>query len=91
MRTETVTILNETGLHARPASLFVQTASRFKAEVSLEKSGKRVTAKSILGVLSLGVTQGDQVVLTCVGPDEEEALGQLVELVHSKFGEKSEA
>ncbi|KLU60646.1 HPr-like protein Crh [Peptococcaceae bacterium CEB3] len=90
MRTETVEILNKAGLHARPASLFVRAASSFKSEVSLEKGGKKVTAKSILGVLSLGIRLGDEVVLRCQGPDEEEALTQLTELVYSKFGEKDE-
>lgn len=89
MRTEKVTILNETGLHARPASLFVQLGSQFKSEVTLQTDEKKVNAKSILGVLSLGVTQGTEVILSTEGPDEDEAIMRLVQLIRTNFGEKS--
>jgi Phosphotransferase System HPr (HPr) Family len=53
-----VTLLNKTGLHARPAALFVQEASKYKCDIKVEKDGKQVNAKSIMGILSLGVSQG---------------------------------
>ena len=87
MVSETITITNETGLHARPASVFVSTAAKFKSELTLQKSEKQVNAKSIMGVLSLGITKGTEITITAQGPDEEEALGALAELTKSNFGE----
>lgn len=83
-----VTLQNKVGLHARPAALFVQTASRFKADVKAEKDGKEVNAKSILGVLSLDARLGDKLIIKAEGEDAEKALKMLVELVDSKFGEE---
>lgn len=83
-----VTLLNKVGLHARPASIFVQTAKKFKAEIKVEKDGKEVDAKSILGVLSLGAECGNVITIRVNGEDAEEALKTLVELVNSRFGEK---
>ncbi|AEE90893.1 MAG: HPr family phosphocarrier protein [Tepidanaerobacter acetatoxydans] len=84
---QNVTVKNKTGLHARPAALFVQTANKFKSEVFIEKDGKKVNAKSIMGVMSLAVSQGTQITISAQGEDEKEAVEKLVELIESKFGE----
>lgn len=83
-----VTILNKTGLHARPAALFVHEASKYKCDVKVEKDGRAINAKSIMGVLSLGVGQGTKVNIITDGVDEKEAMDALVKLVESKFGEE---
>ena len=87
MITEKVTITNETGLHARPASIFVNMAAKFKSELMVEKGEKQVNAKSILAVLSLGISKGTEITISAQGPDEEEAVSKLVELVQLKFNE----
>jgi phosphotransferase system HPr (HPr) family protein len=78
------------GLHARPAALFVQTAARFKAAVRVAnrtRGTKLVDAKSILGVLTLGVSQGHEIQITADGDDAEAAVAAMAELVESNFGE----
>lgn len=87
MISETITITNETGLHARPASVFVNTASKFRSELMLQKGEKQVNAKSILGVLSLGISKGTEISISAEGPDEEEAIRALLELASSNFNE----
>lgn len=87
MISETITITNETGLHARPASVFVNTAAKFKSELTIQKGEKQVNAKSILGVLSLGISKGSEIILSAQGPDEEEAIRSLVELAGLNFNE----
>lgn len=67
-------ITAETGIHARPATLLVQTASKYNSDIKLEYNGKSVNLKSIMGVMSLGVGQGAEVTITVEGPDEEEAI-----------------
>lgn len=84
---KTVKLLNKTGLHARPAALFVAQANKFKSSISLEKDGKLVNAKSIMGVMSLGAGSGSVINIIANGTDEEEALDSLVKLIESKFGE----
>ena len=83
-----VTIINETGLHARPASMFVKKASEFKSSVELIHNGERVNAKSIMGIMKLGLAKGTTVTIETIGEDEEAALNSIVELVESGFGEK---
>lgn len=78
MKKMTVQIVNPTGLHARPASEFVKRAIGFKSEVFLENGIKRMNAKSILGILAMGLSQGSQVDIITEGIDEEEALDALV-------------
>ncbi|ADL07628.1 HPr family phosphocarrier protein [Thermosediminibacter oceani] len=85
---KTVVVKNKTGLHARPAAMFVQTANKFKSEIFLEKEGKKVNAKSIMGVMSLAISQGTTVTISAQGDDEKEAVEALVELIESKFGEE---
>ncbi|WP_408007728.1 HPr family phosphocarrier protein [Pseudalkalibacillus sp. A8] len=72
-----LTVELKTGLQARPAALFVQEANRFSADVFLEKDGKKVNAKSIMGIMSLAVGSGSQVTIVTDGRDEEEALNAL--------------
>lgn len=74
-------IKNETGLHARPASMFVQKAAKFKSVIKLQKEGKEANAKSIISVLSLGASKGSEITISCTGDDEQEALNALIELL----------
>ncbi|MGB9813681.1 MAG: HPr family phosphocarrier protein [Thermovenabulum sp.] len=83
-----VEVKNKTGLHARPAAMFVQTASKFKSEIFIEKEGKKVNAKSIMGVMSLAVSQGTIIEISASGEDEKEAVEALAALIDSKFGEE---
>lgn len=72
-------VVAETGIHARPATLLVQTASKFSSDLSLEYKGKSVNLKSIMGVMSLGVGQGADVTITAEGADEAEAIAAVEE------------
>jgi phosphocarrier protein HPr len=81
-------IRNRLGLHARAAARFVHTASRFRSRVSAGRDGRAMDGKSILGILLLAASQGTTVELSVDGPDEEQALAALVELVESGFGEE---
>ncbi len=83
-------IRNKVGLHARPASLFVQTAKKFKSKITIRKEENEVNAKSIIGVLSLGAEKGDRVVIKIEGEDEREALKEIEELFNTNFGEDNE-
>lgn len=87
MVTQEVTINNEGGLHARPATFFIQKANEFKSGIWVEKDERRVNAKSLLGVLSLGITKGTTITLLADGSDEKEAVAALSELVSGNFGE----
>ena len=87
MYTQNVTINNEVGLHARPATFFIQKANEFKSGIWLEKDERRVNAKSLLGVLSLGIVKGTSINLIADGPDEKEAVEALIELISSNFSE----
>lgn len=83
----TVTILNETGLHARPAGAFVKTASQFSCDINIEFNGKNANAKSIMNLLSFGLEKDSEIKIIANGKDEAEAIEALVNLVESKFGE----
>ena len=87
MVTQEVTINNEVGLHARPATFFIQKANEFKSGIWVEKDERRVNAKSLLGVLFLGITKGTTITLLADGSDEKEAVAALSELVSGNFGE----
>ena len=88
MISQNVTIQNSVGLHARPATFFVQKANSFKCSIWVEKEDCRVNAKSLLGVLSLGITKGTEIKLIADGVDESNAIDGLAELIDSEFGEK---
>ncbi len=81
------TVNNQVGLHARPATFFIQKANEFKSSIWVEKEERRVNAKSLLGVLSLGIIKGTAINLIADGPDEKEAVDALVALIDSNFGE----
>ena len=83
-----VTITNSIGLHARPATFFIQKANGYKSSVWVEKEDRKVNAKSLLGVLSLGIAQGMTVKLIAEGDDEQEALDGLENLINSGFQEQ---
>lgn len=85
---KTVTILNEQGLHARPASIFVKTASKFKSNVSIVHGSAVANAKSIINIMSLGLKKGEEIKIVTEGTDETEAMDALTVLVENKFGEK---
>lgn len=87
MVTKEVVINNQVGLHARPATFFIQKANEFKSSIWIEKDDRRVNAKSLLGVLSLGIVKGTAVNLIADGPDEETAIATLAELIASDFTE----
>ena len=87
MYTQEIIINNDVGLHARPATFFIQKANEFKCGIWVEKDDRRVNAKSLLGVLSLGIAKGSAITLIADGPDEKDAVNALVELVNSNFGE----
>lgn len=80
-----VVVQNQVGLHARPATFFIQKANEYKSSVWIEKDERRVNAKSLLGVLSLGITKGISVTIIAEGPDEEKAVTELVDFVSSNF------
>lgn len=84
---KTVVITNRVGLHARPATLFVQSAARFRSHIQVRCGEKQANAKSIVGILTLGASPGATLAIRAEGEDAPEAVQTLVELVKSKFGE----
>ncbi len=87
MITKEVVINNQVGLHARPATFFIQKANEFKSSIWVEKDERRVNAKSLLGVLSLGIVKGTAVTIIADGTDEEAAIETLSALIDSDFSE----
>ncbi len=87
MLTKELTINNQVGLHARPATFFIQKANEFKSSIWIEKDDRKVNAKSLLGVLSLGIVKGTTIKLIADGGDEKEALETLENLILSDFTE----
>lgn len=87
MYVKDVTVQNQVGLHARPATFFIQKANEFKSSIWVEKEERRVNAKSLLGVLSLGIMGGTDIRIIADGSDEEHAVEGLVKLVESGFTE----
>ena len=85
MSVKEVLVENQVGLHARPATFFIQKANEFKASIWVEKEERRVNAKSLLGVLSLGIVGGTTIKIIADGTDETEAVDSLVALVKSGF------
>lgn len=82
-----IVISNASGLHARPATFFIQKANSYKSSIWIEKEDRKVNAKSLLGVLSLGIAKGMTITLIADGLDENAAIAGLVELVDSGFSE----
>ncbi len=87
MFSKEVVVQNQVGLHARPATFFIQKANEYKSSIWVEKDERRVNAKSLLGVLSLGITKGTSIVIIADGADEQEAVATLVNLITSNFSE----
>ena len=87
MQKRDIEIVNKLGLHARASAKLTQTATRFKCEVNLERNGRRVNAKSIMGVMMLAAGKGVVIQLETDGDDEAEAMTELVALIEDKFGE----
>ncbi|MBO6794894.1 MAG: HPr family phosphocarrier protein [Balneolaceae bacterium] len=87
---KTVTIKNSTGLHARPSAALVKLAGSFKSDFFIHMYGYRVNGKSILGVMTLAAEQGAELLFEVSGPDEEEAMEAIVNLVDNKFGMSDE-
>lgn len=87
MITKKLTIKNKLGIHARPAAQFVRVASRFQADVSVEKDDEAVDGKSIMGLMMLAVGWGAEITVTADGPDEADTMAALEELINNKFGE----
>lgn len=83
MQTMKVKISNSTGLHARPATLLVKKASSFKSEINIESNGKKVNAKSLIGILSLGATKETEITIITSGDDEVEAINELAKLIEN--------
>ena len=89
MHSQKITIQNEHGIHVRPAQLLVQTANKFASDIKLvAEDGRRVEAKSILGIMTLGLTKGAALTIEANGADEEAAVAELAALFESKFGEE---
>ena len=87
MTLKEVVVQNQVGLHARPATFFIQKANEFKSSIWIEKEERRVNAKFLLGILSLGIVGGTTIRVIADGSDEEAAVDGLVELVESGFAE----
>lgn len=81
------TIRNALGLHARPAALFVQTANRFRSEITVRKGRQKANGKSIMGIMTLAVQQGSTIIVKAEGLDAEAAIAELTKLVENNFGE----
>ncbi|MDR1859160.1 MAG: HPr family phosphocarrier protein [Treponema sp.] len=88
MAEQIVTISNRAGIHARPAAMVVQTTKDFKSNVYIEKGQDRISAKSIIGVITLGATYGTKIKIIAEGEDEQAAVDALVRLFESKFEEE---
>jgi phosphocarrier protein len=87
MLSREVTIINDVGLHARPATFFIQKANSYKSSIWIEKEDRRVNAKSLLGVLSMGIVKGTSITLIADGDDEEVAVSGLEKLIASELND----
>jgi len=88
MITKTAVIKNSVGLHARPAALFVRTCSKYKSEIFVEKEGKKVNAKSIMGIMALGVYPGEEIKIIVDGIDEDVAIKDIMDLIENKLDQQ---
>ena len=86
--TEELVIVNNLGMHARPAATLVQTVLEFESDITIQKNGREVNAKSIMGLLTLAAAHGSRVTVTCKGPDAEEAMEAIRTLFETGFGEE---
>ena len=88
MYSKKITVEHPSGLHARPATYFIQKANEYKSNIDIMREGRRVNAKSLLGVLSLGVVKGMEIAIVANGPDETEAVEALCELIMNNLEAK---
>lgn len=88
MEEKRVKIENETGIHARPASMIVQKANSFESDILILKDNTEANAKSIMGIMSLGISQSTEIIIRAEGEDETKAVEEITELIESGFGEK---
>ncbi len=88
MVTKELTIINKLGIHARPAAQFVKLTSKFESDVVVEHDGEEVDGKSILGLMMLAVGHGSKIVVTATGPDAEDAVKAIEDLIARKFEEE---
>jgi phosphocarrier protein HPr len=88
MQKRTATIVNKLGLHARPCAQLVSTAAKFDSDVTFVKDGLRVNGKSIMGVMMLAAEKGSQIEVETSGPEEEQAMAELLKVIESGFGEE---
>jgi phosphocarrier protein len=82
-----VVVTNKTGLHARPASMFVETAGKYSSDIKVVKDSQEINGKSIMGLMSLGINQSTEITIQAEGEDADQAVEALVGLVEDKFGE----
>lgn len=87
MVSKTLTVVNPSGLHLRPAGVLSQTAMKFKCDIIIECGEKRIVAKSVLNVMAAGIKCGTEINLICDGEDEEEAMKSMSEAIESGLGE----
>ena len=87
MLTRSIQVKNSVGLHARPATYFIPEANQYRSSISVKKDSRKVNAKSLLGVLSLGVVQGMNIEIEADGSDEADAIEALTKLIESGFAE----
>jgi phosphocarrier protein HPr len=85
MYSKEAVVNNSVGLHARPATFFIQKANEFKSSIWVERNERRINAKSLLGLLSLGIVKGSTITIIADGADEEAAVNALVDLISSDF------
>ncbi len=85
MYSKEVTVTNSVGLHARPATFFIQKSNEFKSSIWVEKGDRRINAKSLLGILSLGIIKGTEIRITADGVDEEAAVSSLINLIENEL------
>lgn len=88
MLTQTVTIINKLGLHARAAALFAKTAAHFSSHIKVELRGKQVDAKSVMSLMLLAANQGTEITVQVEGDDQSEALNAIITLINNRFNEE---
>lgn len=81
----TIKLNNQEGLHARPAAIFVQVASKYSSDLTIEAHGVEVNGKSIIGIMSLGAFHGEEIILTANGQDEKQLISDLKNLIENEF------
>lgn len=87
MQQRDVEVINKLGLHARPSARLTQLAAQFKSQIHVSRNGRRVNAKSIMGVMMLAASRGSRIAIETDGADADEALAALVSLIEDRFGE----